>query len=85
VYRLTGELAEWFGIDAGTLREGDRADFVVIDPAGLNESVDGYHEEEVFSTAACDAWSTATTRPWSPPASTAPSCSARANSATATA
>ncbi|OBG43992.1 hypothetical protein A5672_00895 [Mycobacterium alsense] len=47
VHRLTGELAEWFGIDAGTLREGDRADFVVIDPAGLNESVDGYHEEAV--------------------------------------
>ena len=47
VHRLTGELAEWFGIDAGTLREGDRADFVVIDPAGLNDSVDGYHEEEV--------------------------------------
>jgi N-acyl-D-aspartate/D-glutamate deacylase len=47
VHRLTGELAEWFGIDAGTLREGDRADFVVIDPAGLNDSVDGYYEEEV--------------------------------------
>jgi N-acyl-D-aspartate/D-glutamate deacylase len=47
VHRLTGELAEWFGIDAGTLRHGDRADFVVIDPAGLNESVDGYYEEEV--------------------------------------
>ncbi|MFZ1178295.1 MAG: hypothetical protein WAO15_18900, partial [Mycobacterium sp.] len=47
VHRLTGELAEWFGIDAGTLRKGDRADFVVIDPAGLNESVDGYYEEEV--------------------------------------
>ena len=36
VYRLTGEVAEWFGINAGTLREGDRADFVVIDPAGLD-------------------------------------------------
>ena len=47
VHRLTGELAEWFGIDAGTLCEGDRADFVVIDPAGLDQSVDGYHEEEV--------------------------------------
>jgi N-acyl-D-aspartate/D-glutamate deacylase len=47
VHRLTGELAEWFGIDAGTLRKGDRADFVVIDPAGLDESVDGYHEEAV--------------------------------------
>jgi N-acyl-D-aspartate/D-glutamate deacylase len=47
VYRLTGELAEWFGLDAGTLREGDRADFVVIDPAALDDSVDSYHEEEV--------------------------------------
>lgn len=47
VYRLTGELAEWFGLDAGTLREGDRADFVVIDPAGLNEAVEGYYEEAV--------------------------------------
>lgn len=47
VHRLTGELAEWFGIDAGTLRVGDRADFVVIDPAGLDESVDRYHEEAV--------------------------------------
>jgi N-acyl-D-aspartate/D-glutamate deacylase len=47
VHRLTAEVAEWFGADAGTLREGDRADFVVIDPAGLDESVDGYHEEKV--------------------------------------
>jgi len=47
VHRLTGELGEWFGIDAGRLSEGDRADFVVIDPAGLNEAVDGYYEEEV--------------------------------------
>ncbi len=47
VHRLTGELAEWFGIDAGTLRQGDRADFVVIDPAGLNDAVDGYYEEAV--------------------------------------
>jgi N-acyl-D-aspartate/D-glutamate deacylase len=47
VYRLTAELADWFGLDAGTLRAGDRADFVVIDPAGLDASVDGYYEEEV--------------------------------------
>src|SRR5882757_5057412 len=47
VPRLTGEVAEWFGLDAGTLREGDRADFVVIDPAGLDDSVDAYHEEKV--------------------------------------
>ena len=47
VHRLTGELAEWFGLDAGTLRRGDRADFVVIDPAGLDDSLDVYHEEAV--------------------------------------
>jgi N-acyl-D-aspartate/D-glutamate deacylase len=47
VHRLTAEVADWFGADAGTLREGDRADFVVIDPVGLDESVDGYHEEKV--------------------------------------
>jgi N-acyl-D-aspartate/D-glutamate deacylase len=47
VYRLTAEVADWFGLDAGTLREGDRADFVVVDPAGLDESVNGYYEEEV--------------------------------------
>jgi N-acyl-D-aspartate/D-glutamate deacylase len=47
VHRLTAEVAEWFGLAAGTLREGDRADFVVIDPAGLDDSVDAYHEAKV--------------------------------------
>jgi N-acyl-D-aspartate/D-glutamate deacylase len=47
VHRLTAEVADWFGLQAGTLREGDRADFVVIDPAGLDDSVDAYHEEKV--------------------------------------
>lgn len=47
VHRLTAEVADWFGVDAGTLCKGDRADFVVIDPAQLDDSVDGYHEEAV--------------------------------------
>ncbi|OUS94445.1 amidohydrolase family protein [Rhodococcus sp. NCIMB 12038] len=47
VHRLTGELADWYGIDAGHLREGDRADLVVVDPAGLDASVDGLFEAEV--------------------------------------
>ncbi|MCQ4122061.1 N-acyl-D-amino-acid deacylase family protein [Rhodococcus tibetensis] len=47
VHRLTGELADWYGIDAGHLREGDRADLVVIDPAGLDGTVDGLFEAEV--------------------------------------
>jgi N-acyl-D-aspartate/D-glutamate deacylase len=47
IHRLTAEVADWFGLPGGTLREGDRADFVVIDPAGLDDSVDAYHEEKV--------------------------------------
>lgn len=44
VHRLTGELADWFGLDAGHLRVGDRADVVVVNPDALDDSVDGYHE-----------------------------------------
>jgi N-acyl-D-aspartate/D-glutamate deacylase len=49
VHRLTGELGDWYGIDAGTLREGDRADIVVIDPERLDESLDRYAEHPVES------------------------------------
>ncbi|MCV7317441.1 amidohydrolase family protein [Mycolicibacillus parakoreensis] len=45
VHRLTGELGTWFGLDAGFLRRGDRADFVVVDPEGLDEALAAYHEE----------------------------------------
>ncbi|GAA3384772.1 N-acyl-D-amino-acid deacylase family protein [Cryptosporangium minutisporangium] len=46
VHRLTGELADWLGLDAGHLRVGDRADLVVVDPAGLDADVlASYHEE----------------------------------------
>lgn len=47
VHRLTGELADWYQIDAGHLRIGDRADLVIVDPAHLDESLDGYSEEKV--------------------------------------
>ncbi|MCF6387694.1 amidohydrolase family protein [Mycobacterium sp. MBM] len=47
VHRLTAEVADWFGLDAGTLRTGDRADFVVIDPSALDDSVNAYHEATV--------------------------------------
>jgi N-acyl-D-aspartate/D-glutamate deacylase len=40
VHRLTGEIADWLGLDAGTLAPGRRADLVVIDPDGLDERVD---------------------------------------------
>ena len=47
VHRLTGELADWYQIDAGHLRVGDRADVVVIDPERLDTSLDEYAEEKV--------------------------------------
>jgi N-acyl-D-aspartate/D-glutamate deacylase len=47
VHRLTGELAEWYGIDAGHLRVGDRADLFLLDPAHLDATLDDYHEAPV--------------------------------------
>ncbi|MCB0895103.1 MAG: amidohydrolase family protein [Nocardioides sp.] len=47
VHRLTGELGEWYRIDAGTLRVGDRADLVVIDPERLDASLEEYREAPV--------------------------------------
>ncbi|GAA4367185.1 N-acyl-D-amino-acid deacylase family protein [Nocardioides caricicola] len=47
VHRLTGELGEWYRIDAGFLREGDRADIVVIDPERLDATLEEYHESPV--------------------------------------
>lgn len=47
VHRLTGELADWYQIDAGHLRIGDRADVVVIDPQRLDERLDDYAEAPV--------------------------------------
>jgi N-acyl-D-aspartate/D-glutamate deacylase len=47
VYRVTGEIAEWFRIDAGVLALGKRADLVVVDPTKLDERLDVAHEEEM--------------------------------------
>jgi N-acyl-D-aspartate/D-glutamate deacylase len=47
VHRLTGELADWYRLDAGHLRIGDRADVVVIDPARLDDRLDDYAEDAV--------------------------------------
>ncbi|MGV0739491.1 amidohydrolase family protein [Mycobacterium syngnathidarum] len=47
VHRLTGELADWYRIDAGHLRIGDRADVVIIDPEHLDDSLDAYAEDTV--------------------------------------
>lgn len=39
VHRLTGEIADWFGIDVGYIKEGKRADLVLIDPKKLDDSL----------------------------------------------
>ncbi|WBU40326.1 MULTISPECIES: N-acyl-D-amino-acid deacylase family protein [Marinobacter] len=43
VHRLTGDQADWFGIDAGKIREGDKADVVVLDPSGFNQNLEQVH------------------------------------------
>ncbi|MEW9797721.1 N-acyl-D-amino-acid deacylase family protein [Alteromonas sp. CYL-A6] len=40
VWRVTGDQADWFGIDAGKIREGDRADVLVINPDGLSQNLE---------------------------------------------
>ena len=47
VYRLTGDQADWFGIDAGKIREGDRADVVVLDPAGFDQDLNQVYWAEM--------------------------------------
>ena len=47
VHRLTAEIADWLGIDAGTLAPGRRADLVVVDPRHLDARLDEVHEAEM--------------------------------------
>ena len=44
VNKLTADLADWFGLNAGYIREGDRADVVIINPEGLNDDIEAIHE-----------------------------------------
>lgn len=44
IHRLTGELADWYGLDAGRLGVGSRADIAVVDPAGFDGSSGRYAE-----------------------------------------
>ena len=44
VHKLTADLADWFGLDAGYIREGDRADVVIVNPEGLNQDIDDISE-----------------------------------------
>jgi N-acyl-D-aspartate/D-glutamate deacylase len=44
VQRLTSEIADWLGVDAGTLAVGRRADVVVVDPHELGDEVEAIAE-----------------------------------------
>jgi N-acyl-D-aspartate/D-glutamate deacylase len=44
IWRLTGEIADWLGVDAGKLRPGSRADVTIVDPQALDERLAEYHE-----------------------------------------
>ncbi|MFL5348398.1 MAG: amidohydrolase family protein [Hyalangium sp.] len=40
VHRVTGEIGQWIGLDAGVLAQGKRADVVVVNPEGLDEHLE---------------------------------------------
>ena len=47
VHRVTAELADYLGVDAGRLRVGGRADVAIVDPAGLDDHVDDVEEADM--------------------------------------
>jgi N-acyl-D-aspartate/D-glutamate deacylase len=50
VHRVTGELADWYRLDAGRLAPGQRADIAVIDPAGFDGTSGAYAEAPMPGT-----------------------------------
>jgi N-acyl-D-aspartate/D-glutamate deacylase len=54
VRRLTSELADWYGLDAGRLRIGSRADIAIIDPSGFDGSSGEYAEAPMPGVAGVD-------------------------------
>ena len=47
IWRMTGDQADWFGIDAGRIKVGDRADVVVLDPTGFDQNLEDVHWAEM--------------------------------------
>jgi N-acyl-D-aspartate/D-glutamate deacylase len=43
IWRMTGDQADWFSIDAGRIKVGDRADVVVLDPGGFDQNLEDVH------------------------------------------
>lgn len=51
VHRVTGEIADFLGIDAGHLEVGRRADLVVVDPSTLDDRLVEMAEDEMVGMA----------------------------------
>lgn len=47
VKRVTSDLADWFGIDAGKIKVGARADIAIINPEGLTDELDQVSRAEM--------------------------------------
>ncbi len=47
VWRMTGEQADWLGVEAGHIREGDRADIAILNPACFNQNLETVHWAEM--------------------------------------
>lgn len=47
IWKLTGELGDWFDIDAGRLHEGARADIAIINPEGLGDQLSEFGEAKI--------------------------------------
>ena len=48
VQKLTGEIAAWFDLDAGTLEVGKRADVAIVDPEQLDHRLEEVEEAEML-------------------------------------
>jgi len=44
VHKLTGDLADWFGLKIGSIKVGKQADIAIINPVGLNQQLDEISE-----------------------------------------
>lgn len=64
VHRLTGEIAAWFGLDAGRVAIGERADLAVIDPDALDGELDRMVERPMAAAAVPDGHTEANDTPW---------------------
>ncbi len=47
IWRLTGEIADWFGLNNGKLSIGMQADITILDPKAITDEVEEIHEAKM--------------------------------------